>query len=149
MYAVVSNHYENKGAVTINPTHRIRLYVRNIKKKIEPKLDDKVIAIANHNFENFISKLKENNFAEAKLFLSDIVLQKVTENQLIELRKQIDFENKLVQYFRGFQMAFTGENYLMLQYKYDNEKIEVPKSMIKVIFDENNKILGIQPMKKE
>ena len=83
------------------------------------------------------------------MFLSDIVLQKVTENQLIELRKQIDFENKLVQYFRGFQMAFTGENYLMLQYKYDNEKIEMPKSFIKVIFDENNKILGIQPMKKE
>jgi hypothetical protein len=149
MYAVVSNHYENKGAVTINPTHRIRLYIRNIKKKIEPKLDEKVIAIANQNFENFISKVKENNFAEAKLFLSDIVLQKVTENQLIELRKQIDFENKLVQYFRGFQMAFTGENYLMLQYKYDNEKIEVPKSLIKVIFDEKNKILGVQPMKKE
>lgn len=149
MYAIVSNHFENKGSITINPTHRIRLYVRNIKKKIEPKLDAKAIAFANQNFENFISKLKENNFAEAKLFLSDIILQNVTENQLIELRKLIDFEVKLVEYFRGFQMAFTGENNLMLQYKYENEKIEVPRSLLKVIFDENNKILGIQPMKKE
>ena len=149
MYATVSNYYEKNGAVTINPTHRIRLYIKNIKKKIEPKLDEKNVFISNQNFENFILKLKENNFAEAKLFLSDIVLEKVTENQLIELRKMIDLENKLVQYFKGFQASFTGENYLMLQYKYENEQSEIPKSLIKVIFDENNKILGIQPMKKE
>ena len=61
----------------------------------------------------------------------------------------VDFNNKLVQYFKGFQMTLTGENYLMLQYKYENEQSEIPKSIIKVIFDENNKILGIQPMKKE
>jgi len=149
MYATVSNHYEKKGMVTINPTHRIRLYIKNIKKKIEPKLDEKAIFISNQNFESFISKIKENNFAEAKLFLSDVVIQKVNDNQLIELRKMINFENKLVQYFKGFQKTFTGENYLMLQYKYENEQSEVPKSIIKVIFDENNKILGIQPMKKE
>ncbi len=115
----------------------------------EVKLDEKAIFISNQNFESFIFKLKENNFAEAKLFLSDIVLEKITENQLIELRKMIDFENKLVQYFKGFQASFTGENYLMLQYKYENKQSEVPKSIVKVIFDENNKILGIQPMKKE
>ena len=94
-------------------------------------------------------KLKENNFAGANLFLSDIVVEKVTENQFIELRKKIDFDNKLVQYFKGFQAFYTGENYLMLQYKYENEKSEIPKSLIKVIFDKNNKILGIQPIKKE
>lgn len=151
MYATVSNYYEKNGAITINPTHRIRLYIKNIKKKVEPKLDEKTVFISNQNFESFILKLKENNFASAKLFLSDIVLEKVTENQLIELRKLIDFENKLVQYFKGFQATFTGKNYLMLQYKYkyENEQSEIPKSSIKVIFDENNKILGIQPMKKE
>lgn len=149
MYTAISNYYKKEGFVTRNPTHRIRLYVKNIKKKIEPKLDEKIIFISNQNFESFISKLKESNLAEAKLFLSDMVIQKVTENQLIELRKMIDFDNKLVQYFKGFQMALTGENYLMLQYKYENEQSEVPKSIIKVIFDENNKILGIQPMKKE
>lgn len=149
MYTAISNYYKKEGFVTTNPTHRIRLYIKNIKKKIEPKLDEKTIFISNQNFENFISKLKENNFASAKLFLSDIVIQKITENQLIELRKMIDFNNKLVQYFKGFQMTLTGENYLMLQYKYENEQNEVPKSIIKVIFDEKNKILGIQPMKKE
>lgn len=149
MYATVSNYYEKNGAVTINPTHKIRLYIKNIKKKVEPKLDEKNVFISNQNFENFILKLKEINFAEAKLFLSEIVLEKVTENQLIELRKMIDFENKLVQHFKGFQASFTGENYLMLQYKYENEHSEIPKSIVKVIFDNDNKILGIQPMKKE
>lgn len=149
MYTTVSNHYKKNGSVTINPTHRIRLYIKNNKKKIEPKLDEKTVFISNQNFESFILKLKENNFAEAKLFLSDIVLEKVTENQLIELRKMIDYTNKLVQYFKGFQMAMTGQNYLMIHYKYENEQSEVPKSIIKVIFDEKNKILGIQPLKIE
>ncbi len=149
MYTTVSNYYKKEGFVTINPTHRIRLYVKTFKKKIEPKLDEKAVFISNQNFENFISKLKENNFAEAKLLLSDVVIQKVTENQLIELQKMIDFDNNLVQFFKGFQMALTGENYLMLQYKYENEISEIPKSIIKVIFDQKNKILGIQPLKKE
>ena len=33
MYATVSNYYEKKGAVTINPVHRIRLYIRNKSKE--------------------------------------------------------------------------------------------------------------------
>lgn len=149
MYTSISNYYKKEGFVTSIPTHRIRLYIKNIKKKIEPKLDEKAISVSNKNFETFISNLKESNFVEAKLLLSDIVIENVTENQLIELRKLIDFDNKLVQFYKGFQMTLTGESYLMLQYKYGNEESEVPKSIIKVIFDEKNKILGIQPMKKE
>lgn len=149
MYTAISNYYKKEGSVTRNPTHRIRLYVKNIKKKVEPKLDEKTVSNSNLNFEKFIIKLKENNFAEAKLSLSDIVIQNVTENQLLELRKTIDFDNKLILFFKGFQMAMTGQNYLMLQYKYENEQSEVPKSIIKVIFDDKNKILGIQPMKTQ
>lgn len=33
MYVVVSNYYEKKGTVTINPVHRIRLYIRNQSKE--------------------------------------------------------------------------------------------------------------------
>jgi hypothetical protein len=29
MYTTVSNYYEQKGVITINPVHRIRLYIRN------------------------------------------------------------------------------------------------------------------------
>jgi hypothetical protein len=149
MYTVISNYYKKVGFVTTNPTHRIRLYLKNIKKKAEPKLDEQAISNSNKNFENFISQLKDQKFASAKLFLSTIVSQIVTDNQLMELAKMIDFNNKLVQYYKGFQLTLTGENYLMLQYKYENEQSEVPNSIIKVIFDENNKILGVQPMKKE
>ncbi|MDR6760817.1 hypothetical protein J2Y38_001015 [Flavobacterium sp. 2755] len=148
MYTTISNYYKKEGFATTNPTHKIRLYVRNIKKKIEPKFDENVISIANQNFENFISKLKQNNISESKLFLSEIVLKNITDNQLIGLQKSINFENKLIPFSRGFQTTLTGETYLMVQYKYNNELNEVPLSIIKVIFDTENKILGIQPLQR-
>lgn len=149
MYTAISNYYKKEGYVTVNPTHRIRLYITNIKKKEEPKLDEKTISLANDNFENFIKKMKENNFAEAKLFLSDLIVKNATESQLFELSKNINFDSKLVKYYTGFQIQMTGQNYLMIQYKYENEQSEIPKSIIKAIFDEENKIIGIQPLKKE
>lgn len=33
LYSITSNHYEKKGIITINPAHRIRLYIRNQEKK--------------------------------------------------------------------------------------------------------------------
>jgi hypothetical protein len=149
MYTAISNYYKKEGFATTNPTHRIRLYITNIKKEIKPKLDEKSIAESNKNFESFMQKLKENNFVEAKLFLSNMVIQNVTESQLSDLKKEIDFDNKLISFYTGFQVTMTGKSYMMIQYKYENEKNDVPKSIVKVVFDEENKVLGIQPLKKE
>ncbi|MEZ0129787.1 hypothetical protein AB9T88_08485 [Flavobacterium sp. LBUM151] len=149
MYTNISNYYKREGFVTVNPTHRIRLYIKNIKKKVEPKLDEKEVTNSDLNFQNFIKNLKENNFTSAKLSFSDVIIKDVTENQLLELRKMIDFDNNLIVFFKGSQLVMTGQNYLMLQYKYENEESEIPKSIIKVIFDEKNKILGLLPMKKQ
>lgn len=149
MYTAISNYYKKEGFATTNPTHRIRLYITNIKKETKPKLDKESIAKSNQNFENFIQKLKDNNFVEAKLYLSNIVTQNVTENQLSDLKKEIDFGNKLVSLYTGFQVTMTGKSYMMIQYKYENENNDVPKSIVKVVFDEENKVLGIQPLKKE
>lgn len=149
MHTTISNYYKKEGFVTINPVHRIRLYIKNIKKKIEPKLDEKNISIANQNFENFLIKLKEDNYTESKSFLSEVILKNVTENQLIQLRKSINFDNKLVRFSKGFQIMMTGENCIMIQYKYDNELNEVPLFVVKVIFDPENKILAIQPLQRK
>lgn len=149
MYTAISNYYKKEGFVTTNPTHRIRLYITNIKKETKPKLDKESIAKSNKNFENFMQKLKENNFIEAKLYMSNIVVQNVTESQLSDLKKDIDFSSKLVSFYTGFQVTMTGKSYMMIQYKYENENNDVPKSIVKVVFDEENKVLGIQPLKKE
>lgn len=149
MYTAISNYYKKEGFVTVNPTHRIRLYVRNIRKKIEPKLNEGSITKSNLNFQSFIANLKDKNFVSAKSSFSDIIKENITENQLLELRELIHFDNNLVVFFKGFQVLMTGENYLMLQYKYENDESEIPKSIIKVIFDEDNKILGIEPMKMQ
>ena len=44
LYITVSNYYEKKGIITINPVHRIRLYVRDKSEKAEtitPILEEK------------------------------------------------------------------------------------------------------------
>lgn len=38
MHATVSNYYEKKGAITINPVHRIRLYIRSLRKEKQNQL---------------------------------------------------------------------------------------------------------------
>ena len=149
MYTAISNYYKKDSRITISPTHRIRLYITNIKKETKPKLDQESISKSNQNFKKFILKLKENKFDEAKSNMSDIVKQKVTESQLSDLKKDIDFDNKLVSFYTGFQVTLTGKSYLMIQYKYENEQNDVPKSIVKVLFDEENKVLGIQPLKKK
>jgi hypothetical protein len=149
MYITISNYYKKEGFSTVNPTHRIRVYVKNIKKNVEPELNKKIVALCEQNFETFLMKLNENNFVDAKLLMSDVIKEKVTDDQLISLKKMIDFDDKLIPYFKGFQFTMTGVNYLMIKYKYTNEKSEVPNLFVNAIFDEENKILGIQPMKMQ
>ncbi|KIA97800.1 MULTISPECIES: hypothetical protein [unclassified Flavobacterium] len=150
MYTSISNYYKKEGIATINPTHRIRLYIKNIKEDteedVEPVLDDENIIISNQNFENFIAKLKENQFTEAKSFLSEEILQTTTDDKFIKLRGSINFDNKLVRFLTGIEFTATGESCLMIQYKYDNDPSEVPTSIIKVLFNNENKILAIQPL---
>lgn len=153
MYTVISNYYKTEGIATINPTHKIRLYIKSIKEETEEEedteleLEDKNTIISNQNFEGFISKLKENQFSEARLFISEAVSKNITENQLTKLKESINFDNKLVRFLTGIQFTATGEETLMIQYKYDNDPNEVPTSIIKVLFDKENKIIAIQPLR--
>jgi hypothetical protein len=149
MYTSISNYYKKEGAVSTNPRHRIRLYIKNIKKKVEPKLDEKTITIANQNFEDFMTQLKAGDFIKLKLSISDIAAKNVTDAQLEGLKKMINFDTKLIPYFKGFQMTMKGENYLMIKYKYENDPNEVPITLVSVIFDKENKILGVQPMTRK
>lgn len=151
MYTVVSNFYEKRGMATTTPTHRIRLYIRNTKKeeKITPNLDDKRLDSINGISRNFITSLKDGNFNDSKNYLSDLIIDQVTDEQLKALTSEIDFDRELELTYSGIQMGLNGEAFTILQYKYKDDQNSPPKEMIKVIFDDKNTIVGIQPLKMQ
>ena len=151
MYANVSNYYEKRGMVTTSPTHRIRLYVRNTKKeeRITPELTEERLDSLNTISRKFIASLKDKSFTNSKSYLSEMIIDQVTDEQLTALISGIDFERELELVYSGIQMGMNGKVFSMLQYKYEDDQDSPPKEMIKVIFDDKNMIVGIQPLKMQ
>lgn len=150
MYATVSNYYEKKGAMTINPVHRIRLYIKNQSKEKEkeiPKLDEKKLSELENIKNDFFKVLKSKDLIKSKEYLSDIIKEKVTDEQLKLLIDNIDFERKTELIYSGIQMGFNGSMFTLLQYKYSDDSSSPPNEMIKLIFDDKDKVVGIQPIK--
>lgn len=151
MYATVSNFYEKRGMVTTAPTHRIRLYVKNTKKeeRVTPELTEQRLDILNGISKKFIASLKDENLAKSKSYLSEMIIDQVTDEQLKALISEIAFNRELELVYSGIQMGMNGKAFTMLQYKYEDDQSSPPKEMIKVIFDDKNTIVGIQPMKMQ
>lgn len=152
MYATVSNYYEKKGAVTINPVHRIRLYIRNQSKEKEkeiPKLDEKKLVELEKIKTEFFTALKTKELIKTKEFLSDLIIEKVTDEQINILIDNINFDKQTELIYSGVQMGFNGSMFTLLQYKYSDDNLSPPSEMIKLIFDDKDKVVGIQPIKME
>jgi hypothetical protein len=150
---VLSHKFEKRDAVTTNPTYRIRLYVTNLKSIAKndgvtngPKETD--VSKADSTFKAFLQDLKESSNVSARQHLAAAINKTVTDQQLEALKQNIRFSDGIEVFFKGNQMGFDGSVYLMLQYRYKNDTNTPPKEMIKVIFDTNNKVLGIQPVKR-
>jgi len=59
----------------------------------------------------------------------------------------LNFERKMELIYSGVQVGLDGSIFTLLHYKYEDDTSEPPKELIKIIFDEKNKIVGIQPIK--
>ncbi len=152
MYTTVSNYYDKKGAMTINPVHRIRLYIKNQSKEKEkevPKLDEKKLAELEKIKTDFFTALKAKDLPKSKEFLSDLILEKVTYEQINILIDNISFDKETELIYSGFQMGFNGSMFTLLQYKYSDDNSSPPNEMIKLIFDDKDKVVGIQPIKMQ
>lgn len=150
MYATVSNYYERKGAMTINPTHRIRLYIKNQSKGREkevPKLDDKKLSDLEIIKTDFFKALKAKDLPKSKSFLSDLIREKVTDGQINMLIDNINFDKETKLVYSGIQMGLDGSMFTLLQYKYSDDNSNPPSEIIKLTFDDKNKVVGIQPIK--
>ena len=149
MYTSVSNYYEKRGMVTIAPTHRIRLYIRNTKneKKIEPKLSEKKLDTLKIISQEFIQTLGNKDLVKSKEYLSELILKTVTDEQLNILIENLDFKRETELIYSGIQAGLDGSVFTMLQYKYKDDNSNSPNELIKIIFDDKNKVVGIQPIK--
>ena len=94
-----------------------------------------------------IKVLKSKDLTKSKEYLSDIIKEKVTDEQLTLLIENIDFERKTELIYSGIQMGFNGSMFTLLQYKYSDDSSSPPNEMIKLIFDDKDKVVGIQPIK--
>jgi hypothetical protein len=146
LYTVISNYYEKDGAVTITPSHRIRLYIYNVKKKIDPKFDSNQVASANALFEDLMAKLKTEDFEGIKPLLNQKIITAAIDNQLKAVKALINFSRKTKVYMQGFQIGTDGKPYLMLQYQYEDDQNSPPMDLIKVIFGQDGKIYGFSPI---
>jgi hypothetical protein len=150
MYTTLSNKYEKRGAVTTNPTYRIRLYVRNTKTTTEAQMqlsDEKVLTLDSTS-QAFFSAMKSKNFEQAKTYLSTLISNNITDAQLEQLSQAVRFAEILELFFKGVQTGLDGSAFYILQYKYSSETNNPPKEMIKMVFDNSNRIVGIQPMRR-
>jgi hypothetical protein len=153
LYMSLSNKYEKKGAMEIIPTYRIRLDVANIRTTSEnnesSKLTEQTIAILDSVFKSFLADLKNNDFANTKLKLSSTLEGKVTAAQLTALKNSLKTDYRLIVYLSGILTSLDGSKNTMLQYQYENDGNSPPVDLIKVVFDNDNRILVIQPTKRQ
>ena len=151
MYTSVSNYYEKRGMVTTAPTHRIRLYIRNRKKekKIEPKLSEKKLDTLKLISRQFIQTLGNKDLVKSKEYLSELILKTVTDEQLNILIDNLDFNRETELIYSGIQAGLDGSVFTMLQFKYKDDLSNPPNELIKIIFDNKDKVVGIQPIKMQ
>ena len=143
LYTVLSNFYEKNGNMEIEPTNRIRLYVNKIKKNTNPELSDEAIAAAKKSYDQFILKLRAGDLEGAKTSFSAQIRNQITETVFKQLKDGIKPEPFKV-YMQGLQNV-NGTNYLMIQYAYESAP-EEPNEIIRVLFDKDHLIIGIQPL---
>ncbi|UGU17964.1 hypothetical protein LS482_08790 [Sinomicrobium kalidii] len=148
MYTAISNFYRKKGMVTTNPTHRIRLYIRKIKKdkKEIPKLDSTRVTTLDRIAKDFFHALQAKNMEQSKVYLSGLIVQQVTDAQLYSITDNFNLEKETELMYSGVQLAPNGSTYTLLQYKHADDTSTPPGALIRVIFDEKDKIAGVQPV---
>ncbi|HWW40503.1 hypothetical protein [Pedobacter sp.] len=145
MYTVITNYYEKEGnTIVTTPDHKIRIFIRNIVKKV---LNEQDVKSADLNFQSFVSKLVSNDLIGSRQYLSDPV-KEITDLQLTGTRNHVKDKGNLTILFKGFGTFIDEKRYLKLQYKGTNLAADQPSELIEVMFDRQNKILRVVPVNR-
>lgn len=150
LYTVISNQYEKQGAITRSPTHRIRLIIRNTRKDDtdKPKLSKARIDSLDMISRDFLDALRKREDRRVRSYLSEMIVDQVTDRHLDLLVKHTDFTVNWELFYSGVQLRIDGSKLAILQYKNPVDESTPPKEMLKVLFNEENEIIGFQPLKR-
>ena len=148
MNITISNYYEKKGGITINPTHRIRLYIKKKSKKeqVSLKLDDDKINELDLIAKSFFAVLAEKDIEKSKSFFSKAIVGRINEKIMNQIINNVNFKKELELVYSGTQITMTGKRYAILNYIYSDDNKNKPMTIIKLMFDDDNKIIGFIPM---
>ncbi|WP_250254329.1 peptidylprolyl isomerase [Chryseobacterium sp. Marseille-Q3244] len=124
------------------------LKVENNQKKEQPATISKdKVNIYNDNFQKFITALQSSDYKTVNETLADKVKEIVTEDVLKKVRDGIDPNKKLEILKVGYYVTMDGVSHPNIKYKYAGDSSS--KEVISVVFEDDGKILGVLPVKKD
>ncbi|WP_417369008.1 hypothetical protein [Flavobacterium beibuense] len=148
LYITLSNYYNKEGIITTPTTHKIRYYLKETaKQNAQASIHEKQTAL-DSNFKKFITSVENNNFEEAKNLCSQKIRHSITQELINQIKPTLTGDSKLTPYMAGMQIMQDGNSYPMIKYKYENDTNTPPVKLVNVFFDNDNTILGIQPIER-
>ncbi|MDN5477136.1 MAG: peptidylprolyl isomerase [Chryseobacterium sp.] len=121
--------------------------VEKVQKEVPAQLSKEKISLYNDNFLKFVTALKASDRPAVDLLLSEKVKEIVTDDVLKKVKEGFDVNKKLEILKTGYHKLMDGSNLPSIHYKYAGDSSS--KEVIMAVFEEDGKILGVMPAKKE
>lgn len=128
--------FSQEGKIKIVESKKIELTGELSKDKVD---------FYNQSFAKFVAALKASDKQTINTLISDKVKHIVNDYIIQKLSGGISFERKTEVYKSGYQNISDNETYPAIQYKYADDKLNPPRDVITVIFENDGKILGVKP----
>ncbi|AZA83340.1 peptidylprolyl isomerase [Chryseobacterium lactis] len=117
------------------------------KKEQQATISTEKVNLYNDNFQAFMAALQSSDRKTIDGLLSDKVKEIVTDDVLKKVKAGIDSNKKLEVLKAGYYKTMDGVNHPSIRYKYAGENSS--KEVITAVFEEDGKILGVLPAKKD
>jgi len=120
--------------------------VEKVQKEIPAQLSKEKINLYNDNFLKFVEALKSPDRSGIDALLSDKVKEIVTDGVLKKVKEGFDVNKKLEILKTGYHRLMDGSSLPSISYKYAGGS---SKEVIMAVFEEDGKIIGVMPAKKD
>nr|WP_315027740.1 peptidylprolyl isomerase [uncultured Chryseobacterium sp.] len=117
------------------------------KKEQSATISKEKVELYDDNFQSFLVALKASDRKAIDGLLSDRVKEIVTDDVLKKVMAGIDSNKQLEVLKAGYYKTMDGINHPSIKYKYAGESSS--KEVITAVFEEDGKILGVLPVKKD
>lgn len=126
----------------------VGLKVENNQKKEQlATISKDKVNIYNDNFQKFIKALQASDYKAVDEVLSDKVKEIVTEDVLKKVKDGIDVNKKFEILKVGYYVTMDGTSHPNIKYKYAGDSSS--KEVISAVFEDEGKLLGVLPAKKD